>query len=313
MSAYVYFMSKGLLNIWGFSGNGYSTLKLGDNINGSYNFGTSYGRIDIYEKDTKYAITYPQIGGDYRSQNSYDANSYLFWDKKSPMYTEFYSTKQLDVNSCATYGYNGSKGNLELITYNYIVGSATLFHYIFKFKPTDVYYSLNFNFNTGGSGLKVVPIFLKYESELTNSERSRVGLPTVETAAINNLQSSNDENFKKQIAEAKKQHEEAMDTSKVTEVNGIADGLVKTGNEKTKSLLYPVQWAIDTAHNLASAPSTGTISLPVIFGTGTFDIDMTVIERNVPSVWSFIQNFIRFIVSIGILRGIFGLFKGVDG
>lgn len=313
MNAYIYFVSKGCINLWGTPGNGYSTLNLGDAISGQYNFGNNYGSISLYEKELKYTITFPQIGGNYRSLNGYDNQARLYWDHKSPMYMEFFSTKQIDVNSSFTYGEHGQSTPLSLITYNYIAGSANLFHYIFKYSPIESYYSLNFNFYAGGAGLKVIPIFLKYETELTNSERTRVGLKTVETAAINNLQSSNDENFKKQIAEAKKQHDEAMDTSKVTEVNGIADSLQKVGNEKTKSLLYPVQWAIDTAHNLASAPSTGTISIPVIFGTGTFDIDMTVLERNIPSVWSFIQNFIRFIVSIGILRGIFGLFKGVDG
>ena len=313
MNAYVYFISKGCNNLWGTSGNGYSTMKLGDNISGQYNFGTNYGSINLYEKDTKYSVTFPQISGDYRSLNGYDNQARLYWDHKSPMYMEFFSSKQVDVNTSYTYGEHGSRGNLTLISYNYIAGNANLFHYIYKYTPTDYYYSLNFNFYAGPSGLKVIPIFLKYETELTNSERTRVGLPTVETAAINNLQSSNDENFKKQIAEAKKQHEEAMDTSKVTEVNGIADSLQKVGNEKTKSLLYPVQWAIDTAHNLASAPGTGTISIPIIFGSGTFDIDLTVFERNVPTVWSFIQNFIRFIVSLGIIRGILALFKGVDG
>lgn len=313
MNAYIYFVSKGCTNLWGTPGNGYSTLKLGDAISGQYNFGNNYGSISLYEKELKYTVTFPQIGGNYRSLNGYDNQARLYWDHKSPMYIEFFSTKQIDVNSSFTYGEHGQSTPLSLITYNYIAGSANLFHYIFKYSPIESYYSLNFNFYAGGAGLKVIPIFLKYESELSNSERTRVGLKTVETAAINNLQSSNDENFKKQIAEAKKQHDEAMDTSKVTEVNGIADTLVKTGNEKTKSLLYPVQWAIDTAHNLASAPSTGTISIPVIFGSGSFNIDMTILERNVPSVWSFIQNFIRFIVAIGILRGIFGLFKGVDG
>ena len=288
-------------------------MKLGDNISGQYNFGNNYGSISLYEKDLKYSVTFPMISGDYRSLNGYDSNARLYWDHKSPMYMEFYSTKQIDVNNSYTYGENTHRASLSLITYNYIAGSANLFHYIFKYLPNDSYYSLNFNFYAGSAGLRVIPIFLKYETELSNSERSRVGLPTVETAAINNLQSSNDENFKKQIAEAKKQHDEQMDTSKVTEVNGIADSLQKVGNEKTKSLLYPVQWAIDTAHNLASAPSTGTISIPAIFSSGTFDIDLTVIERNIPSVWSFIQNFIRFIVAFGILRGIFGLFKGVDG
>lgn len=313
MNAYIYFVSKGCTNLWGTPGNGYSTLNLGDAISGQYNFGNNYGSISLYEKELKYTVTFPQIGGNYRSLNGYDTQARLYWDHKSPMYMEFFSTKQIDVNTSFTYGEHGQSTPLSLITYNYIAGSANLFHYIFKYSPIESYYSLNFNFYAGGAGLKVIPIFLKYETELTNSERTRVGLKTVETAAINNLQSSNDENFKKQIAEAKKQHDEAMDTSKVSEVNGIADSLQKVGNDKTKSLLYPVQWAIDTAHNLASAPSTGTISIPVIFGTGTFDIDMTVIERNVPSVWSFIQNFIRFIVALGILRGIFGLFKGVDG
>lgn len=313
VNAYIYFVSKGLTNLWSTSGNGFSTMKLGDNISGQYNFGNNYGSISLYEKELKYSVTFPMISGDYRSLNGYDSNARLYWDHKSAMYMEFYSTKQIDINNCFTYGENSAPSKLSLITYNYIAGSANLFHYIFKYSPNESYYSLNFNFYAGGSGLRVIPIFLKYETELSNSERTRVGLSTVESAAINNLQSSNDENFKKQIAEAKKQHDEQMDTSKVTEVNGIADSLVKSGNEKTKSLLYPVQWAIDTAHNLASAPSTGRISIPVIFGSGSFDIDMTILERNVPSVWSFIQNFIRFIVSIGILRGIFGLFKGVDG
>lgn len=313
INAYIYFMSKGCSHISGVSGNGYSDTELGNAISGQYNFGSNYGSISLYEKNTRYTITFPMISGDYRSLNGYDNKSYLFWDHKSPMYMEFFSTKQIDVNTSSTYGEHGYPTKLSLITYNYVAGSVNLFHYIFKYSPAESYYSLNFNFYAGGSGLRVMPVFLKYETELTNSERTRVGLPTVETSAINNLQSSNDDNFKKQIAEAKKQHEEAMDTSKVTEVNGIADSLQKVGNEKTKSLLYPVQWAIDTAHNLASAPSTGIISIPVIFGSGTFDIDMTVIERNVPSVWSFIQNFIRFIVALGILRGIFGLFKGVDG
>ena len=308
-------MSKGLSKLYSVNSNPSpsdgSPLPL-DSYTGAY-YSAAGGQIYLYQKVGSSFVTFPWISGDYRSQNSYDSKCYSFWDYKSPMYFEFFSNKQIDVNSSGTYSQSNVKRDLELITYNYIAGDFNLFHYIFKFKPNTNYYSLNFNFWSGGSNVRIVPIFLKYESELTNAERSRVGLPTVESAAINNLQSSNDENFKKQIAEAKKQHEEAMDTSKVTEVNGIADGLVKTGNEKTKSLLYPVQWAIDTAHNLASAPSTGIISIPVIFGTGTFDIDLTVIERNIPSVWSFIQNFIRFIVSIGILRGIFGLFKGVDG
>lgn len=306
-------MSKGCTNLWSTSGNGFSTMKLGDNISGQYNFGNNYGSISLYEKELKYSVTFPMISGDYRSLNGYDSNARLYWDHKSPMYMEFYSTKQIDVSNSFTYGENTNRAPLSLITYNYIAGSANLFHYIFKYSPNESYYSLNFNFYAGSSGLRVIPIFLKYETELSNSERTRVGLSTVETAAINNLQSSNDENFKKQISEAKKQHDEQMDTSKVTEVNGIADSLQKVGNEKTKSLLYPVQWAIDTAHNLASAPSTGIISIPAIFSSGTFDIDLTVIERNVPSVWLFIQNFIRFIVAFGILRGIFGLFKGVDG
>ena len=313
INAYIYFISKGCNKVWGFSGNGYSTMKLGDNISGTYNFGTNYGSINLFERDTNYVVTFPQISGNYRSLNAYDNQARLYWDHKSPMYMEFFSSKQVDVSTSFTYGENGKRGNLTLLSYNYIAGNANLFHYIYKYTPTDSYYSLNFNFYAGSSDLNVIPIFLKYETELSNSERTRVGLSTVETAAINNLQSSNDENFKKQLEQAKKQHDEQMDTSKVTEVNGIADSLQKVGNEKTKSLLYPVQWAIDTAHNLASAPGTGTISIPVIFGSGSFDIDLTVIERNVPSVWSFIQNFIRFIVSLGIIRGILALFKGVDG
>ena len=271
---------------------------------------TNMSKMFLYKKSSYSVIAYPSLRGTFRTSSSYDNKSYLFYDKKSPMYLEFYCTRQ--VNKATVYNYEGGTSPVETISYNYISGNYALFHYIYKYVPSSNYYTLDLSFYAPGE-MKVIPVFMKYETELNNSERTSVGLPTVEEKKMDEIKKQDEVHFNQQMEQNKKQHEEAMDTSKVTEVNGIADNLVKTGNEKTKSLLYPVQWAIDTAHNLASAPTTGTISIPVIFGSGTFDIDLTVIERNVPSVWSFIQNFIRFIVSIGILRGIFGLFKGVDG
>ena|GEM_PF-2233109 len=264
--------------------------------------------------DRSTRICFPRLSGNYQMYTAYNSNAALAWNSGSgPMVMEFYANQQLDPSRCFCYGYSGTVAPITFKFFEYVGGKSYMFHYCLEFTPPEYNYSVNFiTFSGNYSGWEVYPILFKYKSNLTDNERSSFGYPST-GQSIDELKLQSKEQFEKQIAESKKQHEEQMDTSKVTEVNGIADNLVKSGNEKTKSLLYPVQWAIDTAHNLASAPSTGTITIPVIFGSGTFDIDLTVLERNVPSVWSFIQNFIRFIVALGILRGIFGLFKGVDG
>lgn len=305
MMAYQYFISKGVSNT--------RTLVF-DSSNRQYYKGTDINGNVLIVKNYDFGyVQYPYISGDYRTIGGYDNNSRLFWDKSEPMYMEFYISKQLNTGAIAMYAENGTRKNVEVITYDYIAGNANTFHYVLKFTPPGNYYSLDLNFWAGGNDIWVCPIFLKYERQLTNDQRISCGLPTKESEVIKQQITQDKEQFERTFNEMRNNHREQMDTSKVTEVNGIADSLQKVGNEKTKSLLYPVQWAIDTAHNLASAPSTGIISIPVIFGSGNFNIDLTVLERNVPSVWSFIQNFIRFIVSIGIIRGILALFKGVDG
>ena len=56
---------------------------------------------------------------------------------------------------------------------------------------------------------------MKFESKLTNDERMRVGLPSLESSKINNLTTQSKEQFEKQIAQEKKHHEEMMDTSEI--------------------------------------------------------------------------------------------------
>lgn len=312
--AYSYFISKGLTKLNTSISNPASdgTPLSIESWTGSY-YDKVGGQIFLYQKTTSSFITFPWISGKYNYLDSYDANNTIYSLNRDTLYMEFFSSQPI-YGAAAFFHPNDSGGQITAdVIARESLGGATggFYHYILRFTSVRNYFSINIHF--ANTTLSVVPVMMKFESKLTNDERMRVGLPSLESSKINNLTTQSKEQFEKQIAQEKKHHEEMMDTSESDKVGGIADSLVKTGNEKTKSLLYPVQWAIDTAHNLASAPSTGTISIPVIFGSGTFDIDLTVLERNVPSVWSFIQNFIRFVVAIGILRGIFGLFKGVDG
>lgn len=311
--AYSYFISKGLTKLDTTvskpSSTGGTPLDI-EQWQGSY-YDKVGGQIFLYQKTMQSFITFPWVSGKYNFVESYDSDNAMYVQSSSEtLYMEFFSSQS--VLGAVAYHQTGKNVYCDFIARERLGGATGgFYHYILKFTSVSNYFSVNIQF--ASSNLSVVPVMMKFGSKLTNDERNRVGLPSQESSQIQNLTTQSKEQFEKQIAESKKQHEEQMDTSKVSEVGGIADSLQKVGNEKTKSLLYPVQWAIDTAHNLASAPGTGTISIPVIFGSGTFDIDLTVFERNVPTVWSFIQNFIRFIVSLGIIRGILALFKGVDG
>ena len=259
-------------------------------------------------------ICFPRLSGTYKYTPSYDSNNALFFDKSSSVCMEFYTNKQINMGNSFVYSDDGNYSTFEVKKYDYVYGSDVYyFHYCLEFIPKSNYYSINFAVWSGGySNWEVFPICLKYSNQLTDSERGSFGYSS-SSQGIQDLKLQTKEQFEKQIAEQKKQHDEAMDTSDSSKVGGIADTLVKSGNEKTKSLLYPIQWAISTAHGLANAPSTGIIALPGIFGSDSFSVDLTVFERNIPTVWFFIQNFIRFIISFGIIKGILSLFKGVDG
>ena len=178
--------------------------------------------------------------------------------------------------------------------------------YVFKldYKGESGFYSLNFP-----AVPEVIPIYFGTYNSASDEALQAMGLKSKQIV----LQEKANELTTQQTQAQKQQHDEKMDTSKVSEVGGIAESLQNVANERFEGLLYPIEWAILTAHNLASAPATGVISLPGIFGADSFQIDLTVFERELPSVWFFIQNFIRFIISFGIFKGILALFKGVDG
>lgn len=264
--------------------------------------------------DRSTRICFPRLSGNYQMYTAYNNSAALAWNSGSgPMVMEFFANQQFDASRCFCYGASGTVSPITFKFFEYVGGKSYMFHYCLEFTPPEYNYSVNFiTFSNNYSGWEVYPILFKYKSNLTDNERSTFGYPST-GQSVDELKLQSKEQFEKQIAESKKQHDEAMDTSDSSKVGGIADTLVKSGNEKTKSLLYPIQWAISTAHGLANAPSTGIIALPGIFGSDSFSVDLTVFERNIPTVWFFIQNFIRFIISFGIIKGILSLFKGVDG
>ena len=311
--AYSYFIFKGVnkLNTTVSNPGSDGTPLSIESWTGSY-YDKVGGQIFLYQKTTSSFVTFPWISGTYNSVESYDSSSAMFSQKShDTLYMEFFSSQKVFRGTAFSHPNSGRPAiNGEFVVRESIGSSGGFYHYIFKFSSLSDYFSINFLFES--SKVSVVPVMMKFLSQLTNDERNRVGLPTQESSQISNLTTQSKEQFEKQIAQSQKEHDEKMDTSKVSEVGGIADSLQKVGNEKTKSLLYPIQWAVNTANNLASAPATGIISLPGIFGAESFQIDLSVFERELPSVWFFLQNFIRFVISFGIIKGIFSLFKGVD-
>lgn len=315
MFAYSYFISKGLTKLDTTvskpSSNGGTPLDI-EQWQGSY-YDKVGGQIFLYQKTMQSFITFPWVSGKYNFVESYDSNNVIYSFNRDTLYMEFFSSQAL-LGATAFFAPGDGRTQISAdILSRESLRSATgvFYHYILRFTAVSNSFSIDIQFVN--SNLSVVPVMMKFESKLTNDERMRVGLPSQESSKINNLTTQSKEQFEKQIAQSKKEHDEMMDTSKVSEFVGTAVEFKNAADEKTESLLYPIKWAVQTAHNLASAPSTGVISLPGIFGAGSFQIDLSVFERELPSVWFFIQNFIRFIISFGIIKGIFTLFKGVDG
>lgn len=113
-----------------------------------------------------------------------------------------------------------------------------------------------------------------------------------------------------QTAADQQHHDEMMDTSDSAQISTDGNELVEDADEKFGDLFFPLQHAVDTAHDLANVNATGVIRLPAIFKDDYWYLDLTVIERNLPQAWTFIQSLCQLAVAIYMIKGLYNLFFG---
>jgi len=209
MDAYAYFSSKGLTN---FSSNSIpssivhsgpdttSNIKCGgmsqdqkysDPPSKKYEFVCQYtpGHSGNYSEQNIFTLAYPTVSGLWRYVGNYDPNSFVsFGGYQGYIYLEFLSTVQVYGDIYIAGEHTPVHSNVETLSIQYVANfkGTSYFHYVFRFKSKDPYFSIDFT-RFSGKVVTVVPICLKPESQLNDIERKRFGLPTSTESAINDL------------------------------------------------------------------------------------------------------------------------------
>ncbi|WP_456317590.1 hypothetical protein [Solobacterium moorei] len=222
MDAYAYFSSKGLIN---FSASGipsnivhaigdttstidcggmsqprpYSAEKTQD-----YKFSCRFvsGSKGIDKEDNIMTMAYPTVSGLWRYKGNYDPQAFVsFGGYKGYIYLEFLSTVQVYGDIYIAGENTPVHSNVETLLIQYVANfkGTSYFHYVFRFKSSDPYFSIDFT-RFADKTVSVVPICLKPESYLTDIERQRFGLPTSTQEAINDLKAITVKKFDELIA-----------------------------------------------------------------------------------------------------------------
>lgn len=222
MDAYAYFSSKGLIN---FSTSGipsnivhaigdttstidcggmsqprpYSAEKTQD-----YKFSCRFvsGSKGIDKEDNIMTMAYPTVSGLWRYKGNYDPQAFVsFGGYKGYIYLEFLSTVQIYGDIYIAGENTPVHSNVETLLIQYVANfkGTSYFHYVFRFKSSDPYFSIDFT-RFADKTVSIVPICLKPESYLTDVERQRFGLPTSTQEAINDLKAITVKKFDELIA-----------------------------------------------------------------------------------------------------------------
>ena len=209
MDAYAYFSSKGLTNfsvnsipsnIVHSAGDQNNVIKCGgmsqdqkysDPASKKYEFVCQYyaGYNGSYSEQNILTMAYPTVSGLWRYVGNYDPSSFVsFGGYQGYIYLEFLSTVQVYGDIYIAGEHTPVHSNVETLLIQYVANfkGTSYFHYIFRFKSKDPYFSIDFT-RFKDKVVNIVPICLKPESHLTDIERLRYGLPTSTENAINDL------------------------------------------------------------------------------------------------------------------------------
>lgn len=181
------------------------------------------------------------------------------------------------------------------------------FLYVFQFYSNkvesssglDKWIHLNLSNQYYQNGLEIIPLFIGYDNMIPD-DLYRYAFGSDRTIQAIDAQTAADQQH----------HDEMMDTSDSAQISTDGNALVDDADEKFGDLFFPLQHAVDTAHDLANVNATGVIRLPAIFKDDYWYLDLTVIERNLPQAWSFIQSLCQLAVAIYMIKGLYNLFFG---
>lgn len=222
MDAYAYFSSKGLIN---FSSSGVpsnivhtvpdkeSTIncygsrqseKYSAEEKKNYNFYCKAydGYSGYYTENNFLSMSYPTVSGRWRYTGTYDPSSFVsFGGYQGYIYLEFLSTVQVYGDIYIAGEHTPVHSHVENLLIQYVANfrGVSYFHYVFRFKSTDPYFSIDFS-RFVDKDVTVVPILLKPESFLTDIERARFGLPTSTQQAIYDLKAITVQKFDELIS-----------------------------------------------------------------------------------------------------------------
>lgn len=106
-----------------------------------------------------------------------------------------------------------------------------------------------------------------------------------------------------------------LDDMASTNDNGQVD---ITGNElitqvesKATSLFYPITWSIDLFNDMASVESKSVLTLPALFQpNSSYEIDLGVIEKEVPTLFTFIRSIIWIALALLCINGVQNIIGG---
>lgn len=222
LDAYAYFSSKGLTNFSSNSipsniahtaGDSNSVIKCGGYLqDNKYSDPPSKktelvcqyleGHSGSYSEQNIFTMAYPTVSGLWRYTGTYDPKSFVsFGGYKGYIYLEFLSDVQVYGDIYISGEKSPVHSRVEYVLNQYVANfnGKSFFHYIFRFKSSDPYFTIDFT-RFSGKVVSIVPILLKPESQLSDIERNRFGLPTSTEKAIEDLKAITVQKFDELIS-----------------------------------------------------------------------------------------------------------------
>lgn len=230
-------------------------------------------------------------------------------------YLIFYSSKRVEYLNL--YDTSGNIAYSFQYKYRYLRGDN--YYHIFKVDVSktdyfDFHFSYNANDIKGGFYAYFLPVYWGFDTAMTDDMRVQAFLPTQSSQSVSNIEKDlNEQNklIQNQIDQDKKQHQEIMDTGSSSQASSVGNGIFDSGNEKFGSLLYPVQWTIDTASALANVDAQGSITLPAIFKPDqSYTIQFDILEKQIPQLFLVVRSVIFVYMAWTLIKGIYNLITG---
>lgn len=263
-----------------------------------------------------YNYKLPWLSGTYVHEKNFVNSKSIYINGISDTYISFYSSKNLfrgssaQLAGLANYYVNPDlPAEITASRVNYATPNAyfcTLRLHA-DLKNNQGYTLITLDFPSIDNDTKIIPLYVGNGADLDDNTKT---VYNIQTNAEKTLIEQTQDQTKSLVSNQNSIWNQQNSTTQISELKDTSDGLISSGNEKFRNLLYPIQWVADEALSLANAPSTGQVTLPAIFSNDYWVLDLTSIENNLPEAWAFIQNMCRLAVAGYLIYGLINTFRG---